>query len=123
MKLHILTVLLILVLTGPALGQYPVGDNESGGNSYQRQTGEMPMQSVGPGSDRYNTGRNNSDRGSNRYDSSSNAAANSPTAENRIASRSTTKLSSTATSLQAASLPTMADKSGRNTISAPIRPG
>jgi hypothetical protein len=85
-KHYIFTILIITVVTTQASGQYPVGDNESGGNSSWQRTGEAPMQSTGPQAERAET-----DRGSSRYGTS--------TAPDRVASRSSTKYTSSPTTL------------------------
>ena len=82
---YILTILLFAAATCQAWGQYPVGDNEAGGNSSWRNTGQMPMQSTGPQVERTDSGS-----ASSRYDSSSATAS----AANNVASRPTTKFTS-----------------------------
>jgi hypothetical protein len=75
--------LMILSAVDQAFTQYPVGDNESANssNSPSRRYGEQPMQSTGPQAD-----RNVENRAPARTDS--------PSAADRIASRSNTKSSS-----------------------------
>jgi hypothetical protein len=86
LKHLILAISIITTFSGLVFGQYPVGDNESVGNSYRQRSGEMPMQSTGP-----RANRPESSRTSARYDES--------TAANRVASRSTTRYSSGPASL------------------------
>jgi hypothetical protein len=85
-KPYIFAILVIAVITGQAIGQYPVGDNETPANSSIRQSGQMPMQSTGPQADRPESGRETS-----RYDTASSS--------NKYSARPTTKFSSSPATL------------------------
>jgi hypothetical protein len=93
-KSYILTLFVVVAATTLAWGQYPVGDNETGTNSYRQQAREMPMQSTGPQAERYD--RYGTSQGSARSEATRSDASS---AANKVASRSPTKFTGAPTTL------------------------